>query len=80
MLFVSTLINMLPATLPPSSRRIDLHVATASTAGRQQIHFFDSLPVHCDVMIVSLVGGRGITWYFVFGMFVHLISRLIPSS
>ena len=75
----TTLINMLrrdAAAVVPSYRSARRHNLPAFLAARyswRQIHFCDSLPIHCDVMIVAKWRGVGVggyvARYFVFGTF-----------
>lgn len=82
----TTLINMLrrdAAAVVPSYRSARRHHLPAFLAARHslpQIHFCDSLPIHCDVMIVAKCweGGEGTLRVILYsGRFVRLICRLI---
>ena len=72
----TTLINMLrrdAAVVVPSYRSARRHLPAflAARYSWRQIHFCDSLPIHCDVMIVAQWRGGGgyVARYFVFGKF-----------
>jgi hypothetical protein len=84
----TTLINMLrrdAAAVVPSYRSARRHRLPAFVAARyswRQIRYCDSLPIHCDVMIVSQCLGVGGTLRVILCLecFVRLTCRLIAPA